>query len=113
MSCDLAVSIAKAAVTKQHLLDLLTTDVVQQVVLKYLQSEYANDFPRVRYASARWVRFEVGDVTISINIKNGVVMVRSESGDSAEAEDFAQKIELLLARLADSLFQQKVQQALG
>lgn len=112
MTCNIAVSIAKAAVTKEHLLELLTSDVLQRVVLTYLQSEYAALSPRVEYVYGDMVAFGVGD--LDLVIQQGAVQVNtSRRSASSKAEKLAQQVEQLVTRLADSLFQQKVQQALG
>lgn len=111
MPCNLAVSIAKAGVSKPQLLALLTLDMVQQVVLTYLQQQYASLHPRMLVRHDTRIYFQVG--TCRILIEEGTVRVTGPSDETAFAETLAQSLEQLLLQLADSLFQQRVQQILG
>ncbi len=111
MPCNLAVSIAKAGVSKPQLLAFLTPDIVQQVALTYLQQQYAALDPRMYSASSTSVSLQVG--TSIVVITDGAVHVTDRRGNTAFAETLANEVEQLLLQLADSLFQQKVQQVLG
>lgn len=111
MPCNLAVSIAKAGVSKPQLLAFLTPDMVQQVILTYLQQQYVSLNPRLLVRFDSRVYFQVG--TCRILIEEGTVQVTSTSDDPAFAETLADEIEQLLLQLADSLFQQQVQRILG
>ena len=111
MSCNLAVSIAKAAVTKKELRALLTVDVVEKVILTYLQQQYPNLSPSVFDQSENSVTFVVG--TCYVIIQDGDVRVEEYYGDTTKADALASEVAQGLSQLADSLFQQKVQLALG
>jgi hypothetical protein len=111
MPCNLAVSIAKAGVTQPQLLALLTPEVVQNVALAYLQQQYAKLTPFLVSASGNDVILRVGTVTISL--ENGKVEVNDWNGDRAFAEKLATEMEQLVLQLADQLFDQKIQSALG
>ncbi|GAC1477031.1 MAG: hypothetical protein NVS2B12_31140 [Ktedonobacteraceae bacterium] len=111
MPCNLAVSIAKAGVTTPQLLALLTPDIVQQVTLTYLQQQYPALHPRARRISGKHIYLNVGPGLVVIT--DGSVEVTDRYGDTTFAETLANEIEQLLLQLADSLFQQKLQQILG
>ena len=111
MPCNLAVSIAKAGVSKSQLLAFLTPDIVQQVTLTYLQQQYVALTPRVYASSSTSVSLQVG--TSMVVITDGTVQVTDRRGNTAFVETLANEIEQLLFQLADSVFQQKVQQILG
>lgn len=111
MPCNLAVSIAKAGVSKPQLLALLVPDIVQQVTLAYLQQQYASLNPRLLVRFDSRIYFQVG--TCRILIEDGTVRVTGTDDDTNLAETLANEIEQLLLQLADSLFQQQIQQLLG
>lgn len=111
MPCNLAVSIAKAGVTTPQLLALLTPDVVQQVALTYLEQQYAALNPYVLMSSGSRVSLQVG--TSLIVITDGAVQVTDRRGNTTFADTLANEVEQLLLQLADSLFQQQLQQILG
>jgi hypothetical protein len=111
MSCNLAVSIAKAAVQKKELLALLTVDIVKDIVLTYLQQQYSSLSPYVFSRSKNHVSFSVG--TCYVIIQNGNVRVKEDNRDQVKADALASEMAQVLSQLADSLFQQKVQLALG
>lgn len=111
MPCNLAVSIAKAGVTKPQLLALLTPDIVQKVAMAYLQQQYAKLNPSVISASGNDITLRAG--TTSISIENGAVEVYDYSGNRLQAEQLAEEMEQLLLQLADQLLDQHIQNALG
>ena len=111
MPCNLAVSIAKAGVTQPQLLALLTPDVVKQVVLAYLEQQYASSKPSVICATRARVVLRMG--TCVVSIENGSVRVTDSQGNQAFIETLATEVERLLLLLADRLFQQKLQETLG
>ncbi len=111
MPCNLAVSIAKAGVTRPQLLALLTPDIVQQVALTYLQQQYAALNPKVRSPSSNSACLQVG--TSLVVITDGSVQVTDSRGNTAFAETLANEVEQLILQLADSLFQRQLQQILG
>jgi hypothetical protein len=111
MPCNLAVSIAKAGVTRPQLLALLTPDIVKQLTLTYLQQQYAALNPRVRSTSGNSVCLQMG--TSLVVITDGSVQVTDSRGNTAFAETLADEVEQLVLQLADSLFQQQLQQILG
>ncbi len=111
MPCNLAVSIAKAGVTRPQLLAFLTPDIVQQVALTYLQQQYAALHPRMRSTSGNSVCLQVD--TSLVVITDGSVQVTDSRGNTTFAETLANEVEQLVLQLADSLFQQQVQQILG
>lgn len=110
MTCNLAVSIAKAAVTNEYLQTLLTPTIVQHVVLTYLQQQYPNDQPKVIEVLDDGVYFSVGSCTILL--LKGEIEVLDAENFPGRAEQFVQELERLLIALADRLFQQHVQQVL-
>ncbi len=111
MPCNLAVSIAKAGVTIPQLLAFLTPAIVQKVVLAYVQQQYPTLHPRLYPFASTNVCLQVGSCLVVIT--GGSVRVTDRRGNSALAETLANEIEQLLLQLADSLFQQQVQQILG
>jgi ABC-type cobalamin/Fe3+-siderophores transport system ATPase subunit len=112
MPCNLAVSIAKAGVTKPQLLALLTPEIVQKVALTYLQQQYAQLLnPSLISASGKSVILRAGTSTISI--ENGAVEVNDSNGNRVQAEKLAAEMEQLILQLADQLFDQQIQAALG
>lgn len=111
MPCNLAVSIAKAGVTTPQLLALLTPEVVQQVALTYLEQQHAALNPYVLTSSDSRVSFQVG--TSLVVITDGAVQVTDRRGNTTFAATLANEVEQLLLQLADSLFQQQLQQILG
>ncbi len=111
MPCNLAVSIAKAGVTRPQLLAFLTPDIVQQVALTYLQQQYAALNPKVRSTSSNSACLQVG--TSLVVITDGSVQVTDSRGNTTFAETLANEVEQLILQLADSLFQRQLQQILG
>jgi hypothetical protein len=111
MSCNLAVSITKAAVTKKELLALLTVDVVEKVVLTYLQQQYPNLSPCVFDQSENYVSFVIGKCYVII--QDGDVRVEEYYGNTAKADALANEVAQVLSQLADALFQQQLQKSLG
>src|ERR1700730_14624233 len=87
MTCDLAVSIAKAAVTEEHLRTLLTPEIVKQVTLTYLQQQYARYNPEMLYTSDLTVGFCVG--TCDLEIAQGQVTVTDVDGNTTFAEQLS------------------------
>ncbi len=111
MPCNLAVSIAKAGVTKPQLLALLTPEIVQKVAIAYLQQQYAKLDPSVVSASGNCITLRAG--TTIISIENGTVEVYDGSGNRIQAERLAGEMEQLVLQLADQLLDQQIQSALG
>ena len=111
MSCDLAVSIAKAAVTEEHLCALLAPEIVKQVTLTYLQQQYARYNPEMLYTSGLTVGFCVG--TCDLEIAQGQVTVTDVDGNTTFAEQLSTALVQLLKQLAEMLFQQRIQQILS
>lgn len=111
MPCNLAVSIAKAGVTTPQLLALLTPSVIEKVALTYLQQQYASLKPSAYTTYGTTVMLSVG--TAMITIEDGTVQVEDSRRNRQLAEQLASEMEQLLLQLADSLFQQKLQETLG
>lgn len=111
MPCNLAVSIARAAITEERLRALLTPQAIQHVVLAYLKQQYAASSPALLSAQGNALRYRVG--TMLLTIVDGAVTVDESEGKRGRAEQLATKVSELLAVAADRLFQQKVQQALS
>lgn len=109
MPCNLAVSIAKAAIAEERLRALLTPEAIGDVVLKYLKQHYAASSPSLLPARVTALRYRVG--TMVLTIQDGQVTVAGSQGQRA-AEQLATNITGLLGATADRLFQQQVQQAL-
>jgi hypothetical protein len=110
MTCNLAVSLAKAAVTDEYLQTLLTPAIVQPIVLAYLQQQYPHDQPNVIEATEHGVSFRVGSCTIVL--KRGKIEVTDAQRVSRRAAQLIQELEHVLTNLADRLFQQHVQHIL-
>ena len=66
MPCDLAVSIAKAALSRERLRALLTADAIKDVVLTYLVRQYAAISPTLLSAQGNVVRYRLGRLTLTI-----------------------------------------------
>jgi hypothetical protein len=113
MPCNLAVSITKAAVTEDHLRALLTADTVSDVVLRFLTQQYARRSPRLLSASGRRSVFLMDEGDTLITITDGKVTINAATLRPAQTDDILEAVSLLLARLADMLFQRQVQQALS
>ncbi|MEO6892105.1 MAG: hypothetical protein ABI324_24220 [Ktedonobacteraceae bacterium] len=111
MPCNLAISIAKAHVSADHLRALLTPETVQAVVLAYLQQQYAARSPRVLRTTADTVVFQVG--TCRIIISRGEITVTEQGANRQMADALATEMGKLLSLLADHLFAQAVQQRLA
>lgn len=113
MPSNLAVSITKAAVTEDHLRALLTADVMADIVLRFLTQQYARLSPRILRASGHRlvVLMDGGDITLTII--EGKVTINAAILRPSQANDILEAVSLLLARLADVLFQRQVQQALS
>ena len=110
MSCNLAVSIARAAITEERLRALLIPDAIHAVLLTYLTQQYAAFSPTLLPAFGNALRYRVGSMVLTI--LDGQVTVDAPDGDRAQAELLATKVSELLAAAANRLFQQQVQQAL-
>jgi hypothetical protein len=110
MTCNLAVSIARAAITERRLRSLLVPDTIRNVVLTYLRQQYAAYSPVLLPASGDVLRYRIG--TMLLTIVEGEVTVSEPGGDREQAEQLATKVSELLAAAANRLFQQQVQQAL-
>jgi hypothetical protein len=111
MPCNLAVSIARAAVSKPQLLALLTAEVVQKVSLAYLQQQYALLNPSLAAVTGDRVTLHAG--TSIITIGNGNVEVYDGRGNRSQAEKLATEMQQLMVQLADQLLDQQIQSALG
>jgi hypothetical protein len=111
MPCDLAVTITKAAVTKEHLLKLLTPRVVADLLTRFLQAK--DKTARVMQpGSGPTVYASMGYYSISIT--RGQVTVRaSNRADTKAADALAKELQQLIAGLADTLFAKQVQAAMA
>jgi hypothetical protein len=109
MPCYLAVSIAKCAVSEERLLALLTPDVVQQAVHAYAQQQYADAYAGIQMEGEAVYCLLKG---ATITIADGHVQVNTTSANRDLAETLATNFSELVTRLAESLFQQQVQQVL-
>jgi len=110
MPCNLAVSIAKAALSDERLRALLTPQAIQQVVLAYLKQQYAALSPVLVSAQDGSLHYQLG--TMDLTIEDGEVTVDTSTINRDRAEQLATQVSALLAACADRLFQQQVQQAL-
>ena len=111
MPCNLAVSIAKAALPKERLRALLTADAIKDVVLAYLVRQYAVLSPSVLSAQGNVVRYRLGKLTLSI--ADGEVSLAGTRTSATDADQLATNVSELLTQLAGRLFQRQVQDALG
>ena len=110
MTCNLAVSIAKAGISNEQLLALLTPATIEPVLLAYLRQQYPQEQSRsYTYASDR-LDILLGDCTITII--RGQIEVTSYSTSQNHASRLAKEIEGVLTALADALFQQQIQETL-
>jgi hypothetical protein len=110
MPCNLAVSIAKAAVSDERLRALLTPEAVKDVVLNFLKQQYAANSPALLSSNDTTLYYRLGSLVLTI--ENGVVRVNESAGNRVFAERVAAEVSRLLAAAADRLFQQRVQMAL-
>jgi len=114
MPCNLAVTITKAVVAPEHLLKLLTPQVVEALVDGFVRQHPTF----VQYASVRVMTAPRGVVTIwlgynkQMTIVDGQVSARFPRGEEANGEMCAQLISTLLAKGADRLFAQQVKKSL-
>lgn len=111
MPCNLAVTIAKAAVTDEQLLGLLTPEIAAQLTNAALNELGIRPVARVSgnsvygYAELTW------SDQISIEVNRGRVEVRASS--KARGEEIAGKITDALKLGADALFAQQIAGALA
>ena len=110
MPCNLAVSIAKAAITEERLRVLLLPDVIRTILPTYLMKQYAALSPTRLPAFGDALRYRVGSMLLTI--LDGQVTVDAPERDRVQAEQLATQVAALLAAAANRLFQQQVQQAL-
>lgn len=110
MPCNIAFSIAKAAVSEEKLRALLTAAAIKDIVLKYLKRQYTSLSPTLIDASGNAVRYRLGTLTLSI--VDGVVRVDGPRARATSAEQLVASVSRLLSQLAGRLFQAKVQEAL-
>jgi hypothetical protein len=111
MPCDLAVSIAKAALSRERLRALLTADAIKDVVLTYLVRQYAALSPTLLSAQGNVVRYRLGRLTLTI--ADGEVSLDGTRARATDADQLATNVSELLTQLAGRLFQKQVQDALS
>lgn len=107
MTCNLAVSIAKAGISNEQLLALLTPATIEPVLLGYLRQQYPQKNPRTRICAPEMLEVSLRDCTITIT--RGQVEVTSYSSNQRLTERLAKEVGGVLAALADALFQQQIQ----
>ena len=113
MPCNLAVSITKAAVNDEQLKQLLTTQVIHQVVKNFLSANEAYKGQLYGdWESSTSSVFYIGDCTLTV-FNGGQVSVDASRWSRERAQTLNADIAKLLVRLADHLFAQQVQQALA
>lgn len=110
MTCNLAVSIAKAGISNEQLLALLTPARIEPVLLAYLRQQY----PQKALSSAIMgnEELEIALGSDTIRIVRGQIEVTSYSTNQRWTERLAKELEGVLAALADALFQQQIQELL-
>ncbi len=111
MPCNLAFSIAKAAVPSAQLRALLTADAIKEVVSVYLQRQYAGLSPTLLEASGSRARYRLGTLTLTITA--GAVELAGTRTSAADADALLTNVSELLTQLAGRLFQSRVQDALA
>lgn len=112
MPCNLAVSITKAAVSNEQLVQLLTPEAVYEAVKTFLSRHDAyKDQLFGDWQSGSALMFYVGDCIVTI--LGAQVTVNGSEWSTQQAETLSADMNTLLARLADYLFAQQVQQALA
>lgn len=107
MTCNLAVSIAKAGISNEQLLALLTPATIEPVLLGYLRQQYPQKNPQARMCAPEMLEVSLRDCTITIT--RGQVEVTSYSSNQRLTERLAKEVGGVLAALADVLFQQQIQ----
>lgn len=113
MPCSLAVSITKAAVNDEQLKALLTLSVMHQVIENFLKANATyKDQVSSNWQTDSYSVFYVGNCSVTI-FNGGRISVDASQWSAREAETLSADITTLLARLADHLFAQQVQQALA
>jgi len=110
MTCNLAVSIAKAGISNEQLLALLTPATIEPVLLAYLRQQYPQEQCRSYTYTPDQLQILLGDCAITII--QGQIEVTSYSTSQDRANCLAKEIEGVLAALADALFQQQIQETL-
>jgi hypothetical protein len=110
MTCNLAVSIAKAGISNEQLLALLTPANVEPVLLTYLRQQYPQEQSRSYTYMPDQLQILLGDCAITI--VQGQIEVTSYATSQDRANRLAKEIEGVLAALADALFQQQIQETL-
>lgn len=111
MPCNLAVTIAKAAVTNEQLLGLLTPDLVVQAVnaacadLRIRINASRSGDTVYGYAELSW------SDQISVAVNRGRVEV--QASDTRRATEISDAISGVLTQLADALFSQQIAGALA
>jgi hypothetical protein len=110
MTCNLAVSIAKAGISNEQLLALLTPANVEPVLLTYLRQQYPQEQCRSYTYTPDRLQILLGDCAITI--VQGQIEVTSYATSQDRANRLAKEIEGVLAALADALFQQQIQETL-
>jgi hypothetical protein len=111
MPCNLAVSIAKAAVPNDRLRALLAAEATRDVVLTYLQRQYAALSPSLLDVSESRVRYRLG--TLTLTIADGAVRLDGRRTGAVDADQLTTSVSELLTQLAGRLFQKQVQEALA
>lgn len=102
MPCNLAVTITKAAVKSEHLLNLLKTEAIQPVVEAYLRDRFP---AQALYSSVDGNSLEIWVEPYTITITTGTVQVSvSSAAMQANTTQLAEELQQLLAVLADELF---------
>lgn len=107
MTCNLAVSIAKAGISNELLLALLTPAIIEPVLLGYLRQQYPQKNPRMHMLATETLEVYLGACTITITC--GQIEVTSYSSNQRLTERLAKEVGGVLAALADSHFQQQIQ----
>ena len=115
MPCN-AIATARAQVTQDSLIKLLTDDVVRQVLAEYLKRKYAHLNPREQDTwLSQGVAFVFGNFRIYVN--QGHVSASTLLGRTPEEQiavnSLASEITAFLTKAAGVLFQQKTRLAVA
>jgi hypothetical protein len=127
MTCNLAVSITKAALTPKHLRDLVTDDIATQVITTFLEGQHPEYLSQIRVRTSQYA-FEITllpkakgpGTSFRISITSdwritakAIAYGYATRGDEALANQLVDEMTQLLSRTADALFARQVQSALS
>ena len=115
MPCNLAVTITKAAVLPDHLVALLTPEVIEQVVTAYLQHHpvFKDYLPLRSKTIGNVVTFFVSNLAYRITITGNQIAINFPPYAQDKATKLSGELVTLLSKTSDRLFARQVQKSLA